>query len=374
MLRRAGKRESLPQPARQTRERACYTRRASARATPMRCTLVVPGLLDWPSSALDHVDQQAPALARLIACAGAPAREPDGVVATACRVCGIAKQQDWPVAPWLAQAAGVDVDGAYWLCADPASYRVGSSDVRLGGLLADLDTADADALVAMLNAHFAGDGIGFVAPTPAHWFVRAEATPRIVTRPPAAALGAPLAPYLAAGPDAALWRRWQSELQMLLYEHAVNRRREAGGLATVDGVWLWGGGSLVPPAAPVPRIFADGDLVHALAASAGCAPAPLPTGFAALPSAAARVVWLDALAGETGATQLAAADSAWIAPAERALYRGSLDELELILTGRALALGFRVSRPSWLVRWRRHIASPRAAPLLLRLIAETAGD
>ncbi len=119
-LRRAGKRESLPQPARQTRVRACYTRRASARATPMRCTLVVPGLLDWPSAALARVDQQAPALARLIAAASAPAREPDGVVATACRVCGIAKQQDWPVAPWLARAAGVDVGNAYWLCADPA--------------------------------------------------------------------------------------------------------------------------------------------------------------------------------------------------------------------------------------------------------------
>lgn len=340
----------------------------------MRCTLVVPGLLDWPSAALARVDQQAPALARLIASALAPAREPDGVVATACRVCGIAKQQDWPVAPWLAQAAGVDVGNAYWLCADPASYRVGSSDVRLGALLADLDTADADVLVAMLNAHFAGDGIGFVAPTPAHWFARAGATPRIVTRPPAAALGAPLVPHLVAGPEAARWRGWQNELQMLLFEHAVNRRREAGGLAPVDGVWLWGGGALLPPAAPAPRIFADGGLVHALAASAGLAPAPLPAGFTALPLASVRVIWLDAFAGETGATQLAVADSAWMAPCERALHAGSLGELELVLTGRALALNFRVPRPSRLVRWRRRIAAPRAAPLLLRLVAETVGD
>jgi hypothetical protein len=340
----------------------------------MRCTLVVPGLLDWPSAALAQVDQQAPALARLLAFAPAPARDPDGVVAAACGACAIAKQQDWPVAPWLAQAAGVDVGGAYWLCADPASYRVGSSDVRLGGLLADLDTADADALVTMLNAHFVGDGVVFVAPTPAHWFARAEATPRLVTRPPAAALGAPLMPYLAIGPDAARWRRWQSELQMLLFEHAVNRQREEGGLAPVDGVWLWGGGNLVHPAAPVPRIFADGGLVCALAASTGRAAAPLPTGFATLPSGTARVVWLDALAAETGATQLAAADAAWLAPAERSLHAGSLSELELVLTGRALALAFRVPRPSRLVRWRRRIAAPRAAPVLVRLVAEAAGE
>src|SRR5271166_5800506 len=222
--------------------RACYTRRASARATPMRCTLVVQGLLDWPSSALAGVARAAPALSRLLEADASPMREPDAIVATACRVCGLAKQQDWPVAPWLARAAGIAVGATYWLCADPAQFLVGPSDVRLAGLVADLDAGDAGQLVAMLNAHFAGDGIRFFAPTPAHWFACADPPPRLLTRPPQAALGAPMIPYLAAGPDAARWRRWQNELQMLFFEHAVNRAREADGRAGVDSVWFWGGG------------------------------------------------------------------------------------------------------------------------------------
>jgi hypothetical protein len=340
----------------------------------MRCTLVVTGLLDWPSSALARVDQQAPALSRLVAADPAPTVEPDGALATACRVCGIVKQQDWPVAPWLARAAGIDAGSAYWLCADPARYAVGASDVRLGSLVADLDAADAAALVALLNAHFAADGLRFFAPTPAHWFVRAEPTPRIVTRPPDAALGAPLFPLLAAGPDATRWRRWQEEMQMLLFEHAVNRRREAGGQAPVDGVWLWGGGSLAPRDAPATRIFAAGGLVGALGEAAGLAPAPLPTAFAALPAAAARVVWLGEVAPESAGPSLAAVDAAWIAPAERALHAGLLTAVELVLAGRTLALGFRVTRPSLAERWRRRIAPRRASTLLARLVAEAAGD
>src|SRR6266704_1009103 len=123
----------------------------------MHFTIVVPGLLDWPVLALAAVEKEAPALARLIAAASSPSIEEDGLVAMACRSCGIAKQQDWPVAPWLARGAGLDPRGAYWLCAEPARFIVGQADVRLGGLIGDLEAADAKSLVAMLNMHFAAD-------------------------------------------------------------------------------------------------------------------------------------------------------------------------------------------------------------------------
>ncbi len=338
----------------------------------MHFTLVVPGLLDWPASALATVEKKAPALSRLIAAAPSPALEQDGLVATACRSCGIAKQQDWPVAPWLARAAGIDTDGAYWLCAEPARFIVGQADVRLAGLVGDLDRSEADALIATLNAHFADDGIRFVAPGPAHWFARVEHAPRLVTHPPEVALGAPLFPYLATGPDAARWQRWQSEVQMLLFEHAVNRRREQRRCARVDSVWLWGGGTLVRRDAPAVRIFADSGLLHDLGRSAGLAPSPLPATLDAAPSAAAQVFWLDAVDVEAAGTQLPAFDRAWMAPAERALRAGAIREVELVIAGRALALGFRVPRPSLVQRWRSRFSSPRVAPLLARFAADAA--
>jgi len=49
----------------------------------MHSTIVVPGLLDWPVSALAAVEKQAPALARLIAAASSPGIEEDGLVALA---------------------------------------------------------------------------------------------------------------------------------------------------------------------------------------------------------------------------------------------------------------------------------------------------
>ena len=338
----------------------------------MRLTLVVPGLLDWPSSALAGVEKQAPALARLIAGGGAPTIEQDGLVATACRVCGIEKQQDWPVAPWLVHAAGVDPGAAYWLCAEPARFIVAQSDVRLGGVISDLEAADAEVLVATLNAHFAGDHIRFVAPTPSHWFACAEHAPRIITRPPQAALGAPMLAYLAAGPDAARWRRWQNELQMLLFEHAVNRRREAGGRTPVDSVWFWGGGTLAEHAAPASATLSvDEGLVCDLACSVGLEPRPLPASFDALPDAVAHVIWLGTIEADAAAGKLSAIDRAWIAPVERALHAGAVREVELVIAGRALALDIRVVRPSIAQRWRSRLSSPRVSPLLARFATET---
>ena len=336
----------------------------------MRFTVVVPGLLDWPSSALARIDNRAPALARLLAAGGSPAPEQDGSLATACRVCGIAKQQDWPVAPWLARATGIDSGGGYWLCAEPARFSVGQSDVRLAGLVDDLEPADAQSLLAVLNTHFAADRIRFLAPTPSHWFACAERTPRISTRPPEAALGAPLFEFLPTGPDGGRWRRWQNELQMLLFEHAVNRKREASGRAPVNSVWLWGGGTLAQASAPSGRIFANGGLVYALGQSAGWSPAPLPTTFEYLPGSTPRVVWLESVEADAAGAQLSALERAWIAPAERALHAGLLSEIELVLISATLGLVFRVPRPTLTQRWRQRLASSQVSPQLARWVAE----
>jgi hypothetical protein len=338
----------------------------------MRFTLVVPGLLDWPLPALASIEKKAPALARLVAAGGSPASEQDGSVATACRVCGIAKQQDWPVAPWLARAQGIDTAGGYWLCAEPARFVVGHSDVRLAALIDDIEPAEAESLLVTLNAHFAAERIRFVAPTSSHWFVCAENPARISTRPPEAALGAPLLEYLAAGPDGSRWRRWQNELQMPLFEHAVNRRREANGHAPIDGVWLWGGGTLVQPAVPDSRIFADGGLVRVLGTLAGLAPAPLPAAFDALPQTAPPVVWLDSIAADAAA-QLSMLEHAWTAPAERALRAGTIDEIELVLTASAFGLDFRIPRPTLVQRLLRRFVSPRVSPQLARWVGEAHG-
>src|ERR1700682_2303791 len=98
----------------------------------MQLTLVLPNLLDAPPAALAAAD--APALARMLSTAADPILEPDGPLAIACANIGIAKQNDWPVAPWLARAAGFDPGSRYWLCADPVTLDGGRAAGRLAGV------------------------------------------------------------------------------------------------------------------------------------------------------------------------------------------------------------------------------------------------
>ena len=329
----------------------------------MPLTLVVPGLLDLPATALAAVDARAPSLSRLVASSARAASEPDGSIAAACRACGLEKQDDWPLAPPLARAMGIDPGSAYWLRADPATLAVGANDVRLSALVDDLAPAHAQALVATLNAHFATDGIAFIAAPPACWFVRAQQVQRIATRPPEAALGAPLFAFLPSGLDAARWRRWQNELQMLLFEHPVNLERQRAGAAPVNSVWLWGGGTEKPGRPATQSILAREPLVVDLARGSAVEVRPPPPGFDALASPDA-TVWLDRVEADDSDRQLEMMDRAWMAPVERASDAGRLSGLEVVLGGRAHALRFLPRRPSLAQRLLARFSPPRGSRML----------
>jgi hypothetical protein len=215
----------------------------------------------------------APALAELIALAGAPERQSGGIAAALAKHYGVARQSgqsDWPLAPIRVAALGVAPGDAYWLAADPVTVELGLANAELSGIVDDLGRAEADALLATLNAHFASDGLAFVAPRPDRFFVRAAAAQRLSTVTTSAALRRPLRPLLPQGPDAGVWRRWHSEIEMLFHEHAVNVERERTGRAQVNSLWFSEGGTLPPPP-PAARIatFATNDIASALAAFAG---------------------------------------------------------------------------------------------------------
>jgi hypothetical protein len=342
----------------------------------MQLTLVAPGLLDLPGNVLAAIDAQAPALSRLLASAAAPETEDDGLLGAACRACGMARQDDWPVAPRLARACGIDPQGAYWLCAEPVTLVVGADDVRLSGVVDDLSLEDAQALVARLNAHFERDGIEFVVADAARWFVRTHDVQRLSTRPSEAALGAPLFEFLPRGDDAARWRRWLNESQMILFEHAVNQRRQAENRAPANSIWLWGGGTDQPPAGPSrgTRIFGGDSRTCELTRGSGIEVAPLPASFdalAALVGSTPAVVWLDPLVPESALRGLSLIDRAWMAPALRALDAGSVS-VEIVVGGQPRAQRFQPRRATLTQRVRARFSPPRGSALLLSEARESA--
>jgi hypothetical protein len=332
----------------------------------MDVTLVIPGLLDAPASSLDAAEACAPVLAGLLATAPSPVSAGDGIASVICGALGIARQRDWPVAPWLARAAGIEDRANYWLCADPATFTVGSTDVRMAGLVRDLSEEHSAALLSALNGHFSGDAIRFFAPAPSYWLIGAEAAQALQTFPPDNVAGEYLADFLTMGPDAPRWRRWQNEIQMLFFEHRVNRERERAGRAVVNAVWLWGSGTLSPVGglAPSAALYADSFLPRELARARGAALSPLPPSFSSLRgSAAPRPAWiwmkeLEAASASEVVSHLRDVDQGWLGPLREALTRREVSKLDIVLTGHRGALRFNAKRRSFTQRLR--LGRPRA--------------
>jgi len=338
----------------------------------MQLTLVLPNLLDAAPDALAAAD--APALARLLSSAAPPVLEPGGLHAIACAGVGIAKQNDWPVAPWLARAAGIDPGGRYWMCAEPVTLEVGRDEVRLADVVSDLDVEESTALLSSLRAHFASDGMEFVERGPGRWWITLAGPQRLETSPPDAALGKPLIAHLPRGADAARWRRWQSEMQMLLFEHPANHSRESGGRTPVNYVWIWGGGTLraADSSAPVAAVFTQAPLLHDLARAVGAGAVRVPGSFAALRavSPASAMVWFDGLKAPALQEQLAAFDADWAAPLERALDKQELDA-RLVIGGTGTALSFTLRARGAMQRLRRRWSPPPNLSALLAAQADT---
>ena len=338
----------------------------------MQLTLVLPNLLEAAQDEL--ASASAPGLSRLLSSAAPPVLEPDGALAIACAAFGIAKQDDWPAAPWLARTAGIDPGARYWLCAAPVTLEVGRDEVRLARSVGDLDQGESTALLSALQAHFVSDGIEFVERGPGRWWVALAEPQRLETSPPDAALGKPLIAHLPRGADAARWRRWQSEMQMLLFDHPVNRARESEGRPPVNYVWLWGGGTCraADSSGRAATVFTQAPLLRDLAGATGAATAPVPDSFATLhaaPHAMPALVWFDALKATALKEQLAAFDSSWTTPLERALDSGDLS-VRLVIAGSETALSFAPRASGAMQRLRRHWSQPPKLPALLAAQAD----
>jgi hypothetical protein len=268
-----------------------------------------------------------------------------------------------PAAPLAALGAGMDPAGRFVIRADPVTMRVTHDDVRIAARVDDLDAREVATLVTMLDEHFAAEGLSFLAPRGDAWFAACHAAQEIAATPLDAAVGRTLRPCLPTGTDAGRWRRWLTEAQMLLHEHALGARAHP-----VHGLWFSGGGMLRGPAASrgvsggnggLPRICAgpgrDGDVARGIARLAGSAALPCTSVAAAIAAASDASRLVIVLPRAIGGSDASAA-SAPIAAALRALGRGQLERLELVADGRGVGATWSMGRPSL---WRR--IAPRTA-------------
>src|SRR6266851_4948454 len=253
---------------------------------------------------------------------------------------GVARQRDWPVAPYTLLADGGAPERHYWMRADPVHLHVSRDSLGLADSAAfDVSRAESEALVETLNRHF-GQTMLLYPLRPARWYVRLEKAPDMRTTPAAAARGAAIDEKLPSGPDAMRFHALMNEAQMLLHEHPVNAGREARGEPALNSVWFWGGGVIgAAKERPFSIVFGDDPLARGLALAAGIPARALPRNAGVMLADAAHegvaLVVLDPPRSATGHSRerRAALERDWFGPLLAALRSGRIDMLTLSLPG-----------------------------------------
>ncbi len=332
----------------------------------MNVHLIIPALLPLQGDAAPPaVEPHLPALETLLARGRRTRGEADHLEGWLCAQFGVARQHDWPVAPYAFAGEGGQPGTDYWLRADPVHLVVATDQL----VLADAEAAllsrqEAEALVETMNLHFSGQDMLFYPLRPDAWYLRLAQAPELQTTPIGAARGRAIDALLPAGADAKRWHACLNEIQMLLHEHAVNEARDARGAPVINSVWLWGGGTLATPSR---RAFArlrsaDPFASGLVQAAGGAAPAPLPSAREWLAQTAregVEALLLDELRAPaarndavTWRAHLEALERSWFAPLLEALRAGRIGMLTLHAIGAQGVLDVEATRQDLRRFWR----------------------
>ncbi|HEY7675284.1 MAG TPA: regulator [Burkholderiales bacterium] len=267
----------------------------------------------------------------------------------------IARQRDWPVAPYALLADGGSPGPDFWMRADPVHLRAGNDSIVLIGVPpSGISRGEAQALAETLNRHF-GESLQIDLTESGRWYARLQPVPEAQTTPVAAAQGEEIKAQLPSGRDAMRLRALMNETQMLLHEHAVNIEREARGEPALNSLWLWGGGAIErAPARPFSAVIADDPLARGLALAAGIPARRLPQDAGVMLASpeedGAPLVVLNAPQNRDGC---AALERDWLKPLLAALHAGRIGMLSLCLLGADAGLEVETVRSDLRCFWRR---------------------
>lgn len=143
-----------------------------------------------------------------------------------------------------------EAHSAAWAQLTPVHLDVSSEGISLANPQAlQLDEAASRELLAIVRPLFESEGFALHWAAPLQWLATHPQFDGMATASLDRVIGRQVTPWLPDRHAARLLRRLQNEVQMLLYTHAVNDRREAAGLPTVNSFWLSGCGRL--PAQPI---------------------------------------------------------------------------------------------------------------------------
>jgi hypothetical protein len=246
-------------------------------------TLFVPSLF-WPETGDtdSYSGLRLPALETLLSRGSTTDGSCENEAAWLCQRFSVQKQSDWPVAPLAIAGDGGEPGAAYWLRADPVHLRLHNDGlILLAPETLEIAEDETHELARALNRQFEAEGFVFHAPHPRRWYLKVPQAPKIRTLTLKQAMGRDINLLLPEGEERLRWHRIFNEVQMLLHAHPVNTAREDRGVAVVNSLWFWGGGTLpVVVSSIFDAMLGDDPLAVGLARLAGINFAPLPAGGA----------------------------------------------------------------------------------------------
>lgn len=151
-----------------------------------------------------------------------------------------------PVAPVTAAMDLPDFDPqAFWVRLDPV-HLVPDRDTLVLFPAVDVGITEQEArsLIEAFNHHFRSDGVRLEYGAVDRWYVRMPQVVDIQSVSLPAAVGANLHTVQPQGSAVRYWNRLINEAQMLFFQHPVNLARREQDLPEINGLWLWGEGTL----------------------------------------------------------------------------------------------------------------------------------
>ena len=156
-----------------------------------------------------------------------------------------------PFAARAAKADGIEVLDLAWGLVTPVHWHVGRDHVTLvdPNALA-LTEVESRAAFDAVRDLFESEGFTLAWGAPLRWYAAHESLVDLPCASLDRVIGRNVERWMrvepGARPGAKLVRRLQSELQLLLYPHAINTEREARGALTINSFWLSGCGRFQP--------------------------------------------------------------------------------------------------------------------------------
>jgi hypothetical protein len=148
--------------------------------------------------------------------------------------------------PWAAHLAaqdGIETGDISWGLLTPAHWHVGVNQVTmLDPEALGLDEAESREFLEVLRPLFESEGWALVWGAPTRWYAAHESLTELPTASLDRVIGRNVDAWMPDDAQARVLRRLQQEVQMLLYTHPLNERREARGLLPVNSFWLSGCG------------------------------------------------------------------------------------------------------------------------------------